>query len=558
MADLRQIARSRATALEEYYGTMQATMLEMGQAYELKLAYEGRKALAVPVHRPSTAPAFIDQFVAQIPHTEWTVETKPYAAGVRGKQAASKMDSLAYHIMKRLSDDIDWGMAAFDMGCYGAACLKLLFVEDLWPTSPSEQKLAWPFRPRFINPLSVMVSPGIWPHNYVIEKSKRSAADVLADYPNWEPPSRDLSQTIDMLEYWGAEGYYLEAGGKELYNKVSPFNGIVPYVWVFGGLGRTHEEGNPDAQARGILRHIISELKAEMRFVTALDYNAQFYLMPLLVGADSDEAVKQKLSLSAGSYYQVNEPVRENRPEFVAPPVVPSALITVLSDLRRQMERSTYNPALSGARQEGVDYGYLFALQVGQAKQMVDNVSASMSKLATNATRLVLEYIDKVLDSPMDVDGVEVGAKQIKGHYRNVTVGFVDKNPANDERKLAQIMQQRREGIMSLEKALKEKGYSASEVDAEIVAIYGESTIRAAVQAGMMNQVLQGQVAAEAGLAEAQAATAQMQEQLDASVGMSAPAASPMGELPATPPTALIERGAQPSGATSRRSRPRA
>ena len=290
---------------DNYASRMNISIAEAENAYNLKYRVSSSPGTAssilgirippeTPVHTPSTGPAIVDHFVDQVRVVNPVVSVGPRLRGSKGTERREKLERFGSHVLSRIDINEDeplWRYLVFQLSLFGASVVRVLFDETLWPTESDNQKESWPFLVRAIHPSNVYVPSGSrWPYSWVIEKQSRYLHEVKADYPDWTPASEYKASGgfVDVYLYWDKDEYVLIGGNTEMARKPNML-GIPPYVWGFSGLGYKAKDGDPDSQAAGVLRHVISELESEVRLRTTADSLWQRTVYATLVVKIPDE-----------------------------------------------------------------------------------------------------------------------------------------------------------------------------------------------------------------------------------------------------------------------------
>ena len=301
--------------LREYYSGMRTQMRLAHQAYYQKLPH-GMPGLPqnFPVHIPSTAPAVVDHFKDQIRTGLARVEVPARGRGPTGRGKRQEMQNLHSHNLEMLQDYLDydlWREGAFNLPFRGAHAYHVWCRLD---AKEGDEDYDWPFDVIPKDPMDIMPAPG-WTHPmpYCIEVQERTVAAVIADYPTWsDPKGRDLpprqrnnlNRLTHMTFFWSPTQYMILADGIIVRNEENPYrepgaeHGVVPYIWMWSGLGRHDESGDPKYLATGILTAAISEIQAEIRLRTALDIYWQFTSGPRLMGEEQLETIQKKWDAS--------------------------------------------------------------------------------------------------------------------------------------------------------------------------------------------------------------------------------------------------------------------
>lgn len=489
-----------------YYAAAWLSMQQAENAYNLRLPSGIKLPADTPVHYPSTAPAIVDHFVDQVRTSNPAVTIGPLGKGSRSEERRSLLEAFGRLTLERTTlteDDPIWDYVTFGLGLLGASCLRVLFDESKWSDKAEEQAYLWPFTVRALHPKNVIVSPGHrFPYAYVIERQRRYVSELKADYPDWKPLTKGglednrLGPTdhTEVLIYWDSETYAMFAGNNKVFDKPNLL-GCPPYIWGYSGLGHKSEDSDPDAQAAGIIKHIISELQSEIRLKTAADSSWVRYVWPALFGTISQEEMQVKWSAGAGRYIQIKD--MEEMPQFLPPPELNQSMFAMVPQLRASMERATYSEVLAG--QPGTaDYGVLYGMQLGQARLRVDAVRHAVERIVGRYIGLCARYFEKVVGfdgSVLDVFGKKLDAGDIGGHY-DFRVKFEPLDPLDNDRRIQTGNALRQSGNISRRTFLRDFA-RVKDVAEEEEQILVEQAIETAIKSGQLTPVIAAAVANE-------------------------------------------------------------
>ena len=339
--------RNLISQSDTYDSAMRRSMLLAEDAYSLRLASGIKLPADTPVHYPSTAPAIVDHFVDQVRTENIEVSLGPLGKGSKAQERRDLLEAYGRYALEQLlihEDEPLVDYMAFSLGLLGASVTRVLFDESKWSDNPDEQKYLWPFAVRTVHPTNIMIAPGHrWPYAYVIEKQERYVGEIQADYPDWKPldkKGRDAmmgaTDGVDVYIYWDADTYAMFAGNNLVFEKPNLL-GIPPYMWGFSGLGHKSADADPDSQAIGILKHVISELQSEIRLKTAADASWMRYVWPTLFGTIPVKEMETKWSAGPGRYIEIDE--MDEMPKFLESPQINQGMWTMIPTLRASMER---------------------------------------------------------------------------------------------------------------------------------------------------------------------------------------------------------------------------
>ena len=305
-----------------------------------------------------------------------------------------------------------------------------------------------------------IVAPGTRvPPPYILEVQKRRVADVLADYPNFNPKLKDgrhdvdLAREVEWFEYWDAENYIIEVDDQRLIDKPNPY-GFIPYTFRYAGLGRTSSDGDPASLSVGILNVIEGELMEEVRLKTAESASWQYHAFPILLTKQHPQAVQKQLMAGPGVILRVTEDMSQS-PKWLEVPPPPREMHEFLQIVQENIYRKV-SPALL-ERPSGVDAGIHQALLVGQALKVITPVKNALDALATELLNIMARqcYIFELDQTVVGtLDKVEKEHELPWKEFRHFAfkVVFEATDPAeNDRRMLLGLSILRVPGLMSRE-----------------------------------------------------------------------------------------------------------
>jgi hypothetical protein len=415
----------------------------------------------------------------------------------------------------------------FDLLLRGAACKKVVVdVDNMMEPAPKKNSKAfkdwevramncWPYISRAIDPLSVFPAPGDYkPLPFIIEKQRRPAAQMWAQYPEWRDPKRETKEgrnparLVTWLEYWSKDEYIVEADGEVVFEKENPY-GFVPYIFEWSGLGRAHSDADPAHLAVGILTHILGELEEEVRLKTAISVQTQMHVFPPILTTEDPRKVAAQFGLGPGKV--IRHPPGQP-PVYMNYPAPNENLYRFLGAIQENISRIA-SSALSGGRDPGVQYGVLQAQMVGQALTTIAPIRATLDGIASQTVSMMGSMARKmdlhmsvrgtmeVVEEPFSVSGADFD-------HMSFEVTFEAVDPAENDRALMVGEALRRAGDISQrtfwEKYLK---HVIADPDQEYVNLWEESILQQMLQSGALSQIVMDD-----------AMKAQMQQQAEGAV----------------------------------------
>ena len=540
----------------------------------------------IRVFLSSTAANIIDGYRNQIRTTEPTVNFSPSANTRAAERQGVLMKKWGYGMMERerLRSSIDPNLqCGFDLLLRGAACKKIVVdVDGMVGPAPKKNSKGykdweakalncWPFISRAIDPLSVFPSPGdVKPLPFMIEKQRRPAAMLWAQYPEWKDPKRETKEgqnparLVTWIEYWSKDEYIVEADGELVFEKENPY-GFVPYIFEWSGLGRAPSDADPSHLAVGILTHILGELEEEVRLKTAISVQTQMHVFPPILTTEDPRKVAAQFGLGPGKV--IRHPPG-NPPQYMNYPAPNENLYRFLDAIQQNISRLA-GAALSGGRDPGVEYGVLQAQMVGQALTTIAPIRATLNGIATQTLNMMGTMVRK-MDLNMTIKGTMEAIEEpfsVQGSdfdHMSFDVSFEAVDPAENDRAIMVGEALRRAGDISQrtfwEKYLK---HVIADPEQEYINLWEEAILQHLLQSGalsnvVMDEAMQAQLQQQ-GEQATQGAQETMQQGAPASDTISIAgrlAASEMEQISGTPgsltpPREMMARGMDTAAQTN-------
>lgn len=499
--------------LERFYGRAHRAMERADKMHNQDFSGLIDVPYEIRVFLSSTAANIIDGYRNQIRTNEPTVNFQPSSHTRAAERHATMMKKWGYGMLERerLRGAIDPNLqCGFDLLLRGAACKKVVVdVDNMMEPMPKKNSKAfkdwevramncWPYMSRAIDPLSVFPAPGDYkPLPFMIEKQRRPAAQMWAQYPEWRDPKRESKEgqnparLVTWLEYWSKDEYIVEADGEVVFEKENPY-GFVPYIFEWSGLGRAHSDADPSHLAVGILTHILGELEEEVRLKTAISVQTQMHVFPPILTTEDPRKVAAQFGLGPGKV--IRHPPGQP-PQYMNYPAPNENLYRFLGAIQENISRIA-SSALSGGRDPGVQYGVLQAQMVGQALTTIAPIRATLDGIASQTVNMMGSMARKmdlhmsvrgtmeVVEEPFSVSGADFD-------HMSFEVTFEAVDPAENDRALMVGEALRRAGDISQrtfwEKYLK---HVIADPDQEYINLWEESILQQMLQSGALSQIV--------------------------------------------------------------------
>jgi hypothetical protein len=541
-ADLEKFFASH----QQYYSGMHSKMRTMDKLYEREFETVMRLPQGVPVHRSSTPTLMVDELRDQIRADEPLVTARLF--GRTREKLRDTQQMWGQGVLKQAAKEglvNPFAQARHDLLLRGAGAVKWAVKQayvaevDFEGDELEEHNQGLldglPFSLRAVDPLLLYPSTGPGPLRYMVEMQERRLQDMQRMFPDWTDPLRakvhdsqkdDPLRTVKWLEYWSWEyydglwqgRYILMADGEELRDDPNPY-GQIPYSYRYSGLGRVNEDGDPAKLAVGVLEQASGEIEAEIRIKTAMDFQWQAHIFPIILagGGITAEELRDKLSIGPGAVVDVPDVSNIKWLEREAPN---QQMMNFLDQIRININKKV-SPALSGERT--ADFGIHQALQIGQAIKVISPVRDSLNNLTADMLDKLSDLMVR-FDLSMNVHGTvggadttrTVGPSDFSKHNFEVSFEAVDPSE-NDRRMLAGLSVKNAGDLMSAqtyrEKFLKEVIVDNEEEEARLLA---EVMLQQAVTSGalmpIMMQIFQMNKEQEVDAEATQTATSGLQQ----------------------------------------------
>ena len=526
--------RKLRVELDQYYGAMHTNQKTFKDMYNRE--YEGLMTDLpdnVPIHESSTTSQVVDalrdQLVLDLPKVEYL----PLGDTKKDREHKALMEMFGKYLLGELAYHytVDpFSQAAQDLIWLGAGCIKHLLIPERILARPpqsrkvreweAEQARVWPFLIKPIDPMNVMVSPGM-EVKYVLEVQERFASDVLSLFPAWSDPLHALAKprkVTTWLEYWSEEHYMVEVDG-EMVRDLPNIAKHVPYSWSYSGFGRADSTGDPQYLASSILSNIIGELEDEVRIKTAQSAQWQYHVFPRLLTTENAKEMRKKFMVGPGA---VIEHVPGQEPKWLEVPPPNPQMMEFLEIIHVYIYRRG-GAALTG-RPEGVDYGIHQAMLIGQALKVLSPIRTSLNKLATNMLNSLINQM-YLLEVPLNVRGhveqqvVEKMVRPKDCKHQSYRVQFEAVDPAENDRRMIAGLAVLRGGpdeMLLADYTFRDKYLKGVVDDAEKeeAVILAELAVRRFVVSGAFDQLILADIAGQDREAQIQEGVAEVTSQL--------------------------------------------
>ena len=497
----------------------------------------------VPIFASSTATSIVDTMRDQLRTGTPVVSFRPTG----NSQAARKHQTLMERWGQSFMDNVvrDGEVDPFQQGVHnkllrGASCYKLrvdidkivdapksgdYLSDDEWMEALHEWRndtLSYDtFTVDAVDPRAVYPCPGAkFPLPYLLEVHEKPYGEVMEEWPEWEVPEPEegtYPETATIIQAWSSREYRVEIEGTEVLRVENPL-GIVPYVFSYSGLGRENYDGDPKYLGVSILRPVRGELIEEVRLKTAMAAQWQLHVFPRMITMENPDKIKQLWDMSPGGILQVTNPALP--PQWIDTPPPNEAMLIFLNEIKGAIEAKS-RPVLEGKRPVGVDFGYMQALLIGQARLQLDAVKKSLDADGTKMLNLAARIMNR-LGFRMTVEarvGVAERDRAVSGDdfkTFNFKMSFDSVTPEENERLLLLGRSLLAAGAITKRTFLKEfaKNVVESPEEEEVQRLY-ELAIEQYIAAGGLMQVL----AQEDRVAQEEEKLGEMQGEIEERIG---------------------------------------
>lgn len=450
--------------LKSHYSASHAGMEREDRLFEQEFGGILDVPYEVRIFKSSTAANIIEGFRNQIRTNEPTVLFHAGGPSRQAEKHATLMQKWGYDQLRkeRTRAVIDPNLqCGFDLLLRGAACKKIIVnVDDMMEKPPPRSgpkrdawmeraQRAWPFISRAIDPLSIFPAPGsLKPYPFIIERQMRLAAELWELYPNWVDPmgKKNPARQVEWLEFWSADtmsgkmlvpGQYIAiADGRQVFSRDNPY-GIHPYIFEYSGMGRQHNDGDPEHLSVGILTGIMGELEEEVILKTAISVQTQMHVFPPILTVEDPKKVAQQFGVGPGKV--IRHPPG-HPPVYMSYPAPNENMYRFLDTIHQNIARQI-SPALGGQRDAGVRFGVLQAQMIGQALTTIAPIRNTLDMIGTQTLNM-MATMSKRLDLHTAVQG---NREPVEAPYRlrgtdfqhlNFEVTFEAVDPAENDRAL--------------------------------------------------------------------------------------------------------------------------
>lgn len=497
---------AKVAQLKLYWGNARANMHEEQELFDLH--YDNiRVPPDIEVHIPSTAPRVIETAANAIPTDKVIPHVPPRGVSAEATKQANLLERMHEGFIQYLQSGTEIPtprQLTIDALLRGGHCWKVVPTVEGMSRDGQTRQLWELFTVRTVDPLNVMIPPGRqYPLAFLVEEQEDTYNNIMLDerllgWPN--PKHRMGNETVLREEIWTADEYRIRLDGITAH--VTPHDlGAVPYFFGYNGLGRIDATSDPATAMRGLLRHVKSELRGEVRGRTAIDAIWQFTAFPTLITPDNPAKTRQQMDGGPGRIVQG----KKDEMGWLENPAPPPTLARFLDDVSGSIQQSTFAPSFAGQQQSNMDSGYQMALSIGRGRMFLGPVAYSVKLSIQHGLSFMAEMADKydmrfsvwgrgkrTLDSRepemVPAERMVHGARDIAGHYI-VEVAIEATDPVeNDRRALtgAKLQAQRlitRRRTMEQYIGVEDAGEEEDEIMAEMMK-------ERAIASGMLDQYI--------------------------------------------------------------------
>ena len=515
MDDLARV-RDVFESLRSFYAGVHAQMTRQDFIYDKRFDSIVRIPFDIKVFPSSTGSNIVDGFRNQLRTDKPTVDFRPYSRSDVADKHSLFMQRWGYRqlMMERERGIVDPTLqCGFDLLLRGACCKKIVVDVDAMAGMPPkkgskkydmwEEKAmhSWPFVTRAIDPLSIFPSPeDRRPLSYLIEKQRRTAGQIRADYPSWTDPDtrRNPAREVEWLEYWDAEHYVVEVDGEELFRRENPY-GFVPYIFEWSGMGRAHSDNDPSHLAHGVLTSVMGEIEREASLKTAISVQTEMHIFPPILTTDDPQTVAQQFGVGPGKVIQ-HAPGQP--PVYMEFPPPNENLYRFLNTIQENIAR-IHSKSLSGGRESGVDYGVLNAQLIGQSLKTIAPIVSTLDRIGTHTLNMMARLahtldIHQAISGTQEPVGSDFRTKGKDFSHLNFNVTFEVVDPAENNQAILIGSGLRRQRDIS-QRTFWEK-YAKDVIEdpeEEVTRLMEEGVLETLVQSGMLTQIVLSQAVQE-------------------------------------------------------------
>jgi len=298
------------------------------------------------------------------------------------------------------------------------------------------------------------------------------AIDIHNSWPEWKGYNAENPfEQIPWLEYWSRDWRSFIADETAVLNgEVIPnvYN-FSPYQYKYSGWGKSSPDGKPEEKAIGLLNPIVSALKEEARFKSAMgNHLRQNIYQPYA----KDPTLKgDEIRFGPGD---VNEmPVKDGKIQGIALfPVaqINTDLFPILASYLNDIQNASGSALLSGNSPSGDASGYLQGILVGQGRIKYRAPLRGIETIVSEAIRKALYMVKYVIKQPVPFGGGKFIRPDDIMEPIIVNVSLEPVDPAEDDRKMKLGLELHSKDIISTKKMREEYAHvSDQEESAQIL-----------------------------------------------------------------------------------------
>ncbi len=274
--------------LLNHYGPARHITKQAKDYYDLKLKNQPTPSVQFPAYVPPTARAVIDKAVDHVIVGNPVVTVPRRKETNEAQEQADKLEHFYTAFLRRLDaqqkEPLLRTAAKFGLLCGMFAIKGPLWNRHIAGVQPKRKQgegakawesrqSAYKSRQRYtlavyaqaIDPTTVLLSPGNYPPQYVIEVTKKSPRYLKE---RWNIDA--ASDEAEWIEYWDKDTKCYICEGRAVKGPEENIYGYIPYLVGYSGLGYASEK--PEDEIVGLLTPVFPALDLQGRIMTALDF----------------------------------------------------------------------------------------------------------------------------------------------------------------------------------------------------------------------------------------------------------------------------------------------
>jgi hypothetical protein len=478
--------------MNAYYEQAMTQFQEDNDYYEGDLEGEMEVPEGFEVSIPTTARAIIDEAVDNIQPYDISIYYPPRGFGEKPQQDAETIQRFLKSVWtywRQTNSDIDI-LRDFIKNMFknGKAVFKVVPDWTLWPSLSDEEeaklmdeggkpavaerarlikdlrKQAFPIICRSMSPIHVKEDPTMDSRKlWCIEEYEISIDEIRNKYTQYYDYFLQMVRlNYTVRELWTAtwidwngvvhDGWHWIFINETCVNgpenngfkngEPNPYHNV-PYVIKHSGFGSETYDGKPEKKAVGFLtKQVKSQLKAEMRRITAFDALMQQLAFPIVMLPDTLEDLDFDLS-PGGINYVPSELLDNAQNTFLSAKLPAPEYLQSISMIQNQIERGTTQRAVRGAGVPGTSSAAQLGMITSQAKLRLEPIKMATEEAVDMVNAMVLYYVENILKAPVSIFAAEnlgdgnyiLKPEMIKQKYRTRTT-FMPNEDEIRERKL--------------------------------------------------------------------------------------------------------------------------